>query len=194
MRILELVKKEYDNFVKENPVEIEEAIEKATKDVDLTPTEEEIKKIEEVLKKEYEDNRKRKFDSLTAGSVYECTVNDKPVLFVVIDYDEKIAVALAMSWFWELADSKSMIVNFDHPLSHKWAVLPIALNLDREFIRNECWKVGDLDKKDTAILISYWIEGELEELPVEKTGIDGEIQREFIQSEIARHMPITFKV
>jgi len=187
MRIIEMIYDEYKKAISNKEEE------KSISDIEFKVTKDEINKILDMAEKT-ESKKIEVKEEIEVGNVYEYFDENLPIIFTILEKENDIYIALVLTLYWELASDRALIVNFDHPLSKKFAVLPIALNLDKDFIKNETVYVGKLKKEDIQILQKFY-NGEREELPPNKRGLsypEGEnyIQEKFLKDEIKR----TFKL
>jgi len=185
MRLIELIYKDYKKAIS-NQKEVEEQT------PEFKISENEIKGVLEILNKvspsEFEKNEK-----IEIGNVYEYQDENFPIFFTILDNDEDLYISLVMTPYWEMASDKALIVNFEHLLSNKFAILPIILNLNSNSIKKATY-IGKLQKEDIETIRKFY-NGELPELPKDKRGFpypDNECfcQEEFLRSEIER----TFKL
>ncbi|WP_456402420.1 hypothetical protein [Persephonella sp.] len=187
MRILELVFDQYIKALKE-----ENNIEIMSKNVKFHTDREEIKsimeKIKEVKSKKTGDLIDKIF--IESGNVYEYPTGNLPIIFTILEEKNNTIIALVMTPFWELASDRALIVEFNHPLSETFAVLPIILNLEEEFIKTKSIYLGKLNKEDFKILRDFY-NGKIKELPEEKRGLSypkgqNYYQELFLKYEIRR--------
>ncbi|WP_155810629.1 hypothetical protein [Persephonella sp. KM09-Lau-8] len=185
MRLIELIYNEYKKALSQQKVEGKAPKFKVSK--------EEVDKILKTINK-IQPSTIERTENIEIGNVYEYPDENLPIFFTILDKTEDLYIALVMTPYWQLASDKALIVDFEHPISNKFAVLPIILNLDEEFIKNETIYIGKLKKEDIDILQKFY-NGEIEELPKDRRGLSypeekGFYQEQFLKDEIER----TFKL
>lgn len=185
MRLIEFIYKDYMKAISQQK-EVEGQF------PEFKVSEDEIEGILEMLNKvspsEFEKNEK-----IEVGNVYEYYDESFPIFFTILDTDEDLYISLVMTPYWEMASDKALIVNFEHLLSNKFAILPIILNLNSNFIKKATY-IGKLQREDIEILTKFY-NGEIQELPEDRRGFsypegEGFYQEEFLKNEIER----TFKL
>ena len=186
MRLIELIYNEYKKALSQQK-EVE------GKAPEFKVSKEEVDKILKTINK-IQPSIIERTENIEIGNVYEYLNENLPIFFTILDKTGDLYIALVMTPYWQLSSDKALIVDFEHPISNKFAVLPIILNLDEEFIKNEAIYIGKLRKEDIDILQKFY-NGEIEELPKDRRGLSypegkGFYQEQFLKDEIER----TFKL